>query len=216
MMRITSASINRIGIYSSRSIIWNRWITQNSLYSGSSYPFSSSAATTDRKYKYFRDVEITPDGVAVIRFDGPKSVNTICFEMKDETKKLWKEEISDNSNIKAVVFLSAKSSGFIAGADITDISSIDNKAELIPIIEDGLKLFQSMKAKGVPLVCGIDGPCLGGGLEWALWCDYRICSDSSKTKMGKRKLPVIKFPFDFHNIVIPILAHLLHSIKFVS
>lgn len=184
-MRVTPANINRIGIYSSTSSIWNRWITRNCLYSGSSYPFSTSAATTDRKYKYFRDVEVTPDGVAVIRFDGPKSVNTICFEMKDETKKLWKEEISDNNNIKAVVFLSAKSGGFIAGADITDISSIDDKAELIPIIEDGLKLFQSMKAKGVPLVCGIDGPCLGGGLEWALWCDYRICSDSSKTKLGK-------------------------------
>ena len=46
-----------------------------------------------------------------------------------------------------------------------------------------------MKAKGLPLVCAINGPALGGGLEWALWCDYRVCSDSAKTKMG---LPEVK------------------------
>ena len=146
--------------------------------------FSSTAAVEDRKYKYFRNVEITPEGVAVIRFDGPKSVNTICFEMANETKKLWKDDVSTNANIKAVVFLSAKPDGFIAGADISDIKNVADKKALIPIIEDALQMFQHMKSKGVPLVCGIHGPALGGGLEWALWCDYRICSDSSKTKMG--------------------------------
>jgi len=137
-----------------------------------------------RKYKYFRNVEITPEGVAVLRFDGPKSVNTICFEMANETKKLWNDEIHSNPNICSVVFLSAKLDGFIAGADISDIKSIADKQDLIPIIGDGLKMFQHMKTKGVPLVCGMHGPALGGGLEWALWCDYRICSDSPKTKMG--------------------------------
>ena len=41
----------------------------------------------------------------------------------------------------------------------------------------------------MPLLCAIDGPALGGGLEWALWCDYRICTDSPKTKLG---LPEVK------------------------
>lgn len=150
-------------------------------------PFAPSAA---RKYEYFTNVDITPSGVAVIKIDGPKkAVNTISFSMADEAKKMWKAEIEANSAVKAVVFTSAKPGMFIAGADIFDIQRIENKQELIPLIEDGLTFFQHMRAKGVPLVVAIDGPALGGGLEWALWCDYRICTDSPKTKLG---LPEVK------------------------
>jgi enoyl-CoA hydratase/long-chain 3-hydroxyacyl-CoA dehydrogenase len=60
---------------------------------------------------------------------------------------------------------------------------------LVPLIADGLDFFRHMRSKGVPLVAAIDGPCLGGGLEWALWCDYRICTDNFKTKLG---LPEVK------------------------
>jgi len=146
--------------------------------------------TVSRKYEYFQNVEVSPEGVAVIRFDCPKSsVNTISFALKDEAKTLWKSEIESNSDIKAIVFASAKPNMFIAGADIFDIKAIENKQDLVPLIADGLEFFQHMKKKDVPLVAAIDGPALGGGLEWALWCDYRICTDNSKTKLG---LPEVK------------------------
>jgi hypothetical protein len=127
--------------------------------------------TPERKYQYFQNVEITPEGVAVIRFDSPKTVNTISFAVKDEAEKLWKTEIDDQKDkIKAVVFSSGKPGMFIAGADIFDIKGIEDKRELVPLIEDGLRFFQHMKNSGIPLVCAIDGPALGGGLEWVLWC----------------------------------------------
>jgi enoyl-CoA hydratase/long-chain 3-hydroxyacyl-CoA dehydrogenase len=152
-------------------------------------PLESFVPTTDRKYEFFQNIEFTDTGVAIIRFDCPKSVNTISFPLADEAKVLWKHDIEDNDQVKAVVFSSAKPNMFIAGADIFDLKNIENKQDLIPIIESGLDFFQHMKKKKVPLVCAIDGPCLGGGLEWALWCDYRICTDSPKTKMG---LPEVK------------------------
>lgn len=147
-------------------------------------------ATPERLYENFENVEVTPEGVAIVKFDcAGKPVNTISFSVADEAKKLWANEIENNDNIKAVVFASGKPNTFIAGADIKDIKACENKQDLIPIIEDGVKMFQKIRAKKVPLVCAIDGVALGGGLEWALWCDYRICTDSPKTKMG---LPEVK------------------------
>lgn len=122
----------------------------------------------DRKYQFFQDVEVTPEGVAIIRFDGPKKVNSISFDLSKEARKLWKDEIASNSGIKAVVFSSGKPGMFIAGADIFDIKKVENKQDLLGLIEEGMDFFQSMRDKKVPLVCAIDGPALGGGLEWAM------------------------------------------------
>ena len=151
---------------------------------------SSFVPTAERKYEFFQNVEVTPDGIAIVRFDNPaKKVNTISFKLKDEAESLWNSEIHNNTNVKGVVFTSGKPEGFIAGADIFDIQAMKNKEEVIPLIESATDFFQHLKSKGVPLVCAINGPALGGGLEWALWCDYRICTDSPKTKMG---LPEVK------------------------
>ena len=146
-------------------------------------------ATPERKYEFFQNIEMTESGVAIVRFDCPKSVNTISFSLAKEAKQLWKDEIESNDQVRAVVFASAKPSMFIAGADIFDIQAMDNKQDVIPVIEDGLQFFQHLSDKGVPLVAAIDGPALGGGLEWAMWCDYRICTDNPKTKLG---LPEVK------------------------
>ncbi|KAG7364963.1 ClpP/crotonase-like domain containing protein [Nitzschia inconspicua] len=150
-------------------------------------PFVS---TPERQYEHFTNVEVTPEGVAIIRFDCPgKKVNAISFALAKEAEQLWKKEVENNPNVKAVVFSSAKPGMFIAGADIFDIKRIEDKSELVGLIEEGLHFFQNMRQKGVPLVCAIDGPCLGGGLEWTMWCDYRVASDSPKTKLG---LPEVK------------------------
>jgi enoyl-CoA hydratase / long-chain 3-hydroxyacyl-CoA dehydrogenase len=147
-------------------------------------------ATPDRKYEYFQNVEMTPEGVAVVTFDCPQSsVNTISFALAKEAQIMWRNEIENSSAVKAVVFASAKKDMFIAGADIFDLQSIENKQDFVGLIEDGVNFFQNMKKKKVPLVCAINGPALGGGLEWALWCDYRVCSDSAKVKLG---LPEVK------------------------
>ena len=151
-----------------------------------SAPFIS---TPERKYQFFQNVEIK-DGIAIVRFDNPtKKVNTISFALKDEAETLWNDEIHNNNSVKGVVFTSGKKDNFIAGADIFDIQSLEDKQDVIPLIESATKFFQHLKSKNVPLVCAIDGPALGGGLEWALWCDYRICTDSNKTKLG---LPEVK------------------------
>ena len=144
---------------------------------------SNFVPTADRKYKFFENIEFTPEGVAVIRFDCPQKVNSISFALSEEAKEMWKAEIQDNSEVKAVVFSSAKPDMFIAGADIFDIKRIEDKGDLVGLIKDGIDFFKHMREKNVPLICAINGPALGGGLEWAMWCDYRVCSNSPKTKV---------------------------------
>eukprot|EP00984_Skeletonema_dohrnii_P031425 scaffold23907_cov61-Skeletonema_dohrnii-CCMP3373.AAC.1 len=68
-----------------------------------------------RKYKHFQNVELTPAGVAIIRFDNPdKKVNTLSFALMREAQTMWEADIQSNSDIKSIVFTSAKESGFIA------------------------------------------------------------------------------------------------------
>ena len=122
-------------------------------------PFVS---TPERKYKYFQNVEITPNGVAIIRFDNPeKKVNTLSFAVMKEAQSLWNDDVHSNGDVKSIVFTSAKESGFIAGADIFDISSVVDKSTLVPLIESALNFFRRMKSKGVPMVAAIHGPALG-------------------------------------------------------
>lgn len=69
------------------------------------------------------------------------------------------------------------------------ISRFEDKNKLKDLCMAGHDFFDRLKKKGIPLVAAIHGACLGGGLEWALKCDYRIATTSSKTKLG---LPEVK------------------------
>ena len=111
-------------------------------------------------------------------------MNTISQGMSKEAETIFKEHILNDSNVKAVVFISGKPDNFIAGADIDMIKAVENKADLQEITMAGHALFDTIKATGIPLVSAINGPCLGGGLEWAMYCDYRIASSSKRTILG--------------------------------
>lgn len=56
---------------------------------------------------------------------------------------------------------------------------------------DGHATFDVLAKKGIPVIAAINGACLGGGLEWALHCDYRLATTSPKTVLG---LPEVRDP----------------------
>jgi enoyl-CoA hydratase/long-chain 3-hydroxyacyl-CoA dehydrogenase len=140
-----------------------------------------------RDFTYFDNFEVK-DGVGIIRFNGPKAMNTISGNMTADAERIFKDYVFPNKDIKAIVFMSSKPDNFIAGADIDMIKTSD-KGNMKELTLKAHHFFDELKKTKLPFVAAINGSCLGGGLEWALYCDYRIATTSKKTKLG---LPEVK------------------------
>jgi 3-hydroxyacyl-CoA dehydrogenase / enoyl-CoA hydratase / 3-hydroxybutyryl-CoA epimerase len=124
------------------------------------------------------------DSVAFITFDMEgESVNTLAPSISQEFETLLTRAASDAA-AKAVVFLSGKKDSFIAGAKIDFLQSVKTQAEATALSKQGQENFNRLDAFAKPVVAAIHGACLGGGLEWALACDYRIATDAPKTQLG--------------------------------
>ncbi|AKF82968.1 fatty-acid oxidation protein subunit alpha [Myxococcus fulvus 124B02] len=124
------------------------------------------------------------DGVAVVTFDLPDSaVNTLSPEVGAAFSRLL-EEAEREAEVKALVFISGKKDSFVAGAKIDYLQTLKTAEEATAMSQQGQAGFDRLEAFPKPVVAAIHGACLGGGLEWALACHYRIATDSPKTTLG--------------------------------
>ena len=121
------------------------------------------------------------DDILVVTIDRPgEAVNTLGPDLIEEFESIF-QIINDDSNIKGVVLTSGKPDGFIAGADIEQFTALRTAADAERLSRTGQELLGKLAALRVPVVAAIHGACLGGGLETALACRYRICTDHPKT-----------------------------------
>jgi len=128
--------------------------------------------------------EVGQDGVLVLTIDVPgERVNTLGKSMMAEFDTLL-GELETPGSVKAVVLRSGKPDNFIAGADIKDFTTIRSAMEGEALSRAGQSLLDRLEAVAVPVVAAIHGSCVGGGLEIALACRYRVASDDPKTVVG--------------------------------
>ena len=85
---------------------------------------------------------------------------------------------------KGLAVLSAKDNGFAAGADIDEFTALKSADEAMAFIRLGNEIFDKVARLPFPTVALIHGFCMGGGMELALACRYRIADDGPKTRMG--------------------------------
>lgn len=122
-------------------------------------------------------------GVATVTFDVKGSpVNVFNDEVVRELRQVVEQLERDPP--RAAVFRSAKPAGFVAGADVHRIRQIESEAEVRTVLTAGHELFDRVERLPCPTIAVIHGPCLGGGLEFALACRHRIARDDAQTKIG--------------------------------
>lgn len=133
--------------------------------------------------KYFNRT-MDERGIATLTFDTPDSeVNVLCFdalyELEQQINQMHKE-----MGIKALFIESAKAHIFIAGADIKEIKAFKNTNETLDKLRHGHEIFNQLENLPFPTIAMINGACLGGGLELALACDYRVATNDAHTRIG--------------------------------
>ncbi|MEA1065590.1 fatty acid oxidation complex subunit alpha FadJ [Erwinia sp. HR93] len=129
-------------------------------------------------------LEVRPDNIAVITVDVPgEKVNTLRASFAPEMYAIVRR-LRENRELEGVVIISGKEDNFIAGADITQIENCRDAQEAEALARQGQQIMAEIASLPVPVVAAIHGACLGGGLELALACHRRICSDDANTRLG--------------------------------
>ncbi|MBR0567932.1 enoyl-CoA hydratase/isomerase family protein [Azoarcus sp. L1K30] len=123
------------------------------------------------------------DGLAWLALDKAGSTtNSLSAAVMDELGSVL--DALDAEPPAALVIASAKASGFIAGADIEEFSTLTSAADARALVARGWLLFERLAEVDYPTLALIRGHCLGGGLELALACRYRVVVDEPGTRLA--------------------------------
>ena len=128
-------------------------------------------------------LERNDDGIVSLVIDRPaSSVNSLSQAILLELEALLRELKS--APPRGVLIRSGKASGFIAGADIREFTTFRDAADAFEHIRIGQRVFDELEALPCPTVAAISGFALGGGLELALACRYRVAANEPRLAMG--------------------------------
>lgn len=131
---------------------------------------------------------VDQDGVAVVTVDNPpmnvlseQTVNAITYTMLQATV---------DPRVR-VIILTGKGKAFIAGADIKEFQQIKTHAQVQAFCDRGHGMADAIEGSDKPVICAINGFCLGGGLEVALACHLRIAAETARLGLPEINLGII-------------------------
>ncbi|EJG1632625.1 fatty acid oxidation complex subunit alpha FadJ [Vibrio parahaemolyticus] len=160
-------------------------------------------------------LNVDEQNIAWLAIDVPnEKMNTLQAAFADEMKEIF-AQLKDTSGIKGMIIHSLKPDNFVAGADVRMLEACTTANEAQALAKQGQELFQQLSDLPYPVVAAIHGPCLGGGLELALACDYRVCTDSDKTRLGLPEVQLGLLPGSGGTQRLPRLIGLLPSLDLI-
>ena len=123
------------------------------------------------------------EGLAWLAFDrADRTTNTLSRAVLDELMQVL--DALDAEKPVGLVIRSGKANGFIAGADVDEFANIGDAQEAQALVRHGWDVFDRLANVSYPTLALIRGFCLGGGLELALACRYRVVVDEPSTRLG--------------------------------
>jgi 3-hydroxyacyl-CoA dehydrogenase/enoyl-CoA hydratase/3-hydroxybutyryl-CoA epimerase len=140
---------------------------------------------------------VDADGIAILAIDvAGRPMNVLTPEFRADLAECIDKVVADSA-VRGAVVCSAKSS-FMAGADIKDMVGAFDRGitakEASGFSWELHKLFRRMETCGKPLAAAINGVALGGGLELALACHYRVIEDGAKAGVGLPEVTIGLLP----------------------
>lgn len=138
----------------------------------------------------YRTVKVElKNGIAALTLNNPP-VNQLSEAFVQDIVEALSEAFSADE-VKAVI-LTGSGKNFIAGADITELKGVTDKDHVFSQIMDNYRFVNAIEDAPKPVIAAINGHCLGGGLEIAMACHYRIASQ--RVKLGQPEVQIGLIP----------------------
>lgn len=129
------------------------------------------------------------DSIGLLIINRPEKMNAISEELTTELKQLL-DEIEGDEELRVAIITGAGDKAFVAGADINEL--IDRDAKLgRKVSQERQEIFSRIENLHIPVIGAVNGYALGGGLELALACSIRICSEKAQFGAPEVKLGII-------------------------
>ena len=126
-------------------------------------------------YQHWK-LETDRDNIVWLSFDKKDaSANVLSADAMAELDRIFDELRAKNP--RGLIIRSAKDSGFIAGADVEEFTRIKDADEAMRLVKRGWDLYNKLEALPFPTLALVNGFCMGGGVELALACRYRVAVD---------------------------------------
>lgn len=129
------------------------------------------------------------NGVLYLTINREDKMNALNQATLEELKEIF-EEVIDNKAIKAVILTGSGEKAFIAGADISEIASL-NEVNARKFAENGQEIFAMIENCHKPVIAVTNGFTLGGGCELAMACHMRVASANAKFGQPEVNLGII-------------------------
>ena len=129
------------------------------------------------------------NGIATLTFNRPKSLNALNSQLITEVSAIL-DEIGENEDIRVLVLTGAGEKAFVAGADITEIATL-NPVQARHFSKQGHRVMDKLQDLPIPTIAAVNGFALGGGLEIALSCDFIYASENAKFGLPEINLGII-------------------------